>query len=164
MTFDATPSLLKFEDVPSWVPNSLCQYSSQESTCFSLAFHAAVPPPATMEAIRVLTAETGPSVRIDFLHAVAVRMQVWDGDAPNGHALVSMGLQKNALYELTRSPWTSALAKDVAWNGTNRLRHFVCAFRIHVYEIAAEKLRWRVFDAAPPLALSHLDGPPPPWR
>ena len=53
------------------------------------------------------------------------------------------------------------------------MRHFVCSFRIHVYEIAAEKLRWQVFDGRRPmpsassmgrLALTFFRPSAPRWR
>jgi len=163
MTLDRNTSLVEFEDAPRWVPNSLYQYLSQESTAFSLACHADLAP-ATVEGIRVLNAETGPSVRIDFLHTVAVRMQIWNGDARDGHSLVSLGLRANRLYEVEDSPWLPVLARESVWKEAASLRHFVCAFRVHVYEVAAEQLRWQVFDDAPPIALSRLGGPPPSWR
>ena len=159
MTLDRNTSLVELEDAPRWVPNSLYQYLSQESTWLSLACHA-----ATVEGIRVLNAETGPSVRIDFLHAAAVRMQMWNGDARDGHPLVSLGLRANRLYEVKDSPWLPVLARESVWKEAASLRHFACAFRAHVYEVAAEQLRWQVFDDAPPIALSRLGSPPPSWR
>lgn len=163
MTLDRNTSLVEFEAAPRWVPNSLYQYLSQESTWLSLACHAELPP-AAAEGIRVLNAETGPSVRIDFLHTAAVRMQMWNGDAQDDHPLVSLGLRKNCLYEVKASPWLPVLARESVWKEADRLRHFVCAFRVHVYEVAAEQLRWQVFDDAPPIALSRFSGPPPSWR
>ncbi|WP_431113078.1 hypothetical protein [Variovorax paradoxus] len=163
MTLDRSTSLVEFEDAPPCVPNSPYQYLSQESTWLSLACHAELPR-AIVEGIRVLNAGTGPSVRIDFLHAAAVRMQMWNGDAPDGHALVPLGLQKNCLYEVKNSSWIPVLARESVRKDASRLRHFVCAFRIHVYEVAADQLRWQVFDDPPPIALSRLNGPPPVWR
>jgi len=163
MTLDRSTSLVEFEDAPRWVSNSLYQYLSQESTWLSLACHAELPP-ATVKGIRVLNAETGPSVRIDFLHAAAIRMQMWNGDAQDGQPLVSLGLRANRLYEVKDSPWLSVLARESVWKEAARLRHFACAFRAHVYEVAAEQLRWQVFDDAPPIALSRFSGPPPSWR
>jgi len=163
MPLDRNTSLVEFEDAPRWVPNSLYQYLSQESALLSLACHADLSP-ATFEGIRVLNAETGPSVRIDFLHAAAVRMQMWNGDARDGHPLVSLGLRANRLYEVKDSLWLPVLARESVWKEAARLRHFVCAFRVHIYEVAAEQLRWQVFNDAPPIALSRFSGPPPNWR
>ena len=169
MTPNRIPSLTAFADVPPWVSNSLDQGFLQESTNARLSCHAELPSdrsPFDVEAgrIRVLNSMSGPCVVIDFAGVAALRMQAWDGDGARGHALASLGLQRNRLYEVTCSPWCDALAREGVWRDASTLRHFACTFRLHVYEIAAEHVAWRLVDDTLAGALVRQRDGPADWR
>jgi hypothetical protein len=135
--------ILEIDDVPRPVWYSLYQgmvfNHGQARTHAKLSYHAET---AFNDGavIRVLNASTDEwlCATIEFLGAVHVSVNEWDGDEGSGHRLCEFGLGKNCFFELIDGPLANEVEPSVSSpSSSSASRHYVYAFRTRVFEVLA---------------------------
>ena len=161
MPSDKTPQrLIELQEVPKPVFNSLYLALTVEAGHTHLSYHKGLASDAFVgvkpdwSRIRVLNL-SGPTscVSLRFGCSIATKIDEWDGDQALGHPLAELGLLSGHIYEVLGSNWLQQLQRAPNPGRTDdhrkELRHFVCAFRVNVVQVAARSLQY--FEGEAPL-------------
>jgi len=116
--------------------------------------------------IRVLNlSDPTACVSLRFGCSVATSIDEWDGDSGSGHPLAALGIVKGHFYEVQDSEWLQHLQRiphpEREGEHHRKLRHFVCAFRVNVVQIAATSLAFLEGEAPLQLAATSFSHPRP---
>lgn len=173
MSSNTAPQLLvERQEVPRPVFNSLCLALSTEGGHTRLSYHKDIPAEVDAEGhidarkIRVLNlSEPTSCVSLHFGCSVATSIDEWDGDSSSGHPLAALGILSGHIYEVQNSEWLQRLQTipRPEWASEHRrnLRHFVCAFRINVVQVAATSLQFFEGEAPLQAAATFFSHPKP---
>lgn len=155
MNSNKSPRLIELSEVPRPVFSSVYLALSTEMHHAYLSYHRHVESADKLDFsnIRVLNfTEPTSCATLHFGCAVASSIEEWDGDSSGGHELTKLGLRSGRIYELANSEWVERLqnVRRPDWSDRlgGELRHFVCAFRINVVQVAATSLQYFESESA----------------
>jgi hypothetical protein len=163
---------VELQEVPRPVFNSCCLALSTECGHTRLSYHKDIPAEVDADGhidvrnIRVLNLSAPTScVSLHFGCSVATSIDEWDGDGSAGHPLAALGILSGHIYEVQNSEWIQHLQSipRPEWSDEHRrkLRHFVCAFRINVVQVAATSLQFFEGEAPLQVAATSFSRPQP---
>ena len=152
--------LVELLEIPRPVFNSLYLALTIEGGHTRLSYHRDMPivvdadGPLDVRKIRILNlSEPTSCISLHFGCSIATSIDEWDGDSGSGHSLTALGLLSGRIYEVQNSEWLQHLQRltCLEWEGEEcqKLRHFVCAFRVNVVQVAATSLQY--FEGEVPL-------------
>jgi hypothetical protein len=158
MNSNIEPRLVELQEVPRPIANSLYLALSIEGGQTHLSYHKNVVTPIDVDGLIDISkisllnfSERASCVSLRFGRSLSTVIDEWNGDKGSGHSLTALGLRSNRIYEVLNSHWLRCLeaTSGQEWVSDRNvgLRHFVCAFRMNVVQVAALSLQYFEGDA-----------------